>query len=112
MFRWSRRSGFRREQIRKERPDTVTRRIEKLRDDGVLVSLQIAAAFFVVASAILMLRQDVVPYRPGQYTAHDIVSRVDFTYMDQEKLAAAQRKARQDAPHYFSPTADAWKALE
>jgi putative nucleotidyltransferase with HDIG domain len=112
MALWSRRSGFRREQIRKERPDTVSRRWEKLRDDGILVSLQIAAAFFVLASAILMLRQDVVAYRPGQYTAHDIVSRVDFTYMDQEKLAAAQRKARQDAPHVFSQSADAWKLLE
>ncbi|HYO09218.1 MAG TPA: HDIG domain-containing protein [Tepidisphaeraceae bacterium] len=112
MFRWSRKSGFRREQIRKERPDTVSRRWERLRDDGVLVSLQIAVGFFLLASGILMLREDVVPYRPGQYAHHDIVSRVDFTYMDQQKLASAQQKARDDAPHVFSEVADAWKPLE
>ena len=65
MFRWSRRSGLRREQIRKERPDTVIRRWERLREDGILVSLQIAAAFFILASAILMLREEVVRSQRG-----------------------------------------------
>lgn len=108
----SRKSGARREQIRKERPDTVAARWEKLRENGVLVSLQIAAVFWVLTTATLMMRQDVVPYRPGQYAHHDIISRVDFVYMDKQRLADAQRMARQTAPHVYSQTTDAWNALE
>src|SRR5688500_2770689 len=91
---WSRKSGLRREQIRKERPDTIGRRWENLRANGVIVSLQIAAVFFLITTTILMLRDDVVPYRPGQWTHHDILSRVDFTYMDHQTLANKQQDAR------------------
>src|SRR5207248_5069457 len=63
-------------------------------------------------SAILMLREEMVPYRPGQWAHHDIISRVDFTYMDQQRLAGAQTKAKQDTPHVFTEDADAWKKLE
>jgi putative nucleotidyltransferase with HDIG domain len=109
---WSRKSVSRREQIRKDRPDTPARRWERLRSDGVIVSLQIAGIFWVLATAILMLRQDVVPYRPGQYSHHDIISRVDFVFMDKQQLADAQRQARQNAPRVYSSVADAWKPLE
>ena len=70
---WSRRSGFRREQIRKERPDTVIRRWEKLREGGVIVSLQIAAFFFVAGYtlsffAVFLLRRR-EPTAPRPYRA-------------------------------------------
>jgi putative nucleotidyltransferase with HDIG domain len=78
----------------------------------VIVSLQIAAVFWVAATGILMLRQDVVPYRPGQYAHHDIISRVDFTFMDKQQLAEAQRLARQNAPRVYTATPDVWKPLE
>ena len=112
MFSWLRKSGPRREQIRKDRPDTTGKRIERLKSSGVLVSLQIAIVFFLGATAILLLREEVVPYRPGQFVHHDIVSRVDFEYMDQQRLADAQRKARQDEPNVYSEQPDAWKTLE
>ena len=108
----SRKSGFRREQIRKERPDTVIRRWERLREGGVIASLQIAFVFFLICTAILMMRQDVVPYRPGQWTHHDILSRIDFVYMDQETLTRKQQDARQNTPHVFSQVPDAWKTVE
>ena len=109
---WSGKSVSRREQIRKDRPDTAARKWEHLRTSGVVVSLQIAAVFWVVATTILMLRDDVVPYRPGQYTHHDILSRVDFTYMDKEALARAQATAVQTTPRVYTRVPDAWKALE
>ena len=108
----TRKSVSRREQIRKDRPDTPARKWENLRSSGVLVSLQIAAAFWIVATAILMLRDDVVPYRAGQYTHHDILSRVDFVYMDKEALARAQARAVQTTPRVYTQVADAWDALE
>src|SRR4051812_46851206 len=112
MSLWTRKSVSRREQIRKDRPDNPARRWEKFRAGGIVVSLQIAATFWVLATPILMLRDDVVPYRPGQWAHHDILARVDFNYMDGQKLADAQRKARQDEPHVYAQVADAWKPLE
>src|SRR5688572_20554588 len=112
MSLWSRKSVSRREAIRKDRPDTPARRWEQLRASGVIVSLQIAAVFWVLGSGILMFRQDVVPYRPGQYAHHDIISRVDFTFMDKDQLAQAQRLARQNAPRVYTMTPDIWKPLE
>src|SRR2546423_6059454 len=102
----------RREGIRQVRPDTLARRWERMRASGVVISIQIALVFWVVATAILMLREDVVPYRPGQWVHHDIMSRVTFVYMDKQKLADAQRTARQNEPHVYSQAPDAWKPLE
>ena len=60
-----------------------------------------------------MLRQDVVPYRPGQYTHHDIISRVDFTFMDKQQLAQAQRLAPAERRRGSTRAVpDAWKPLE
>src|SRR5215213_3505226 len=98
---WSRKGSVRREKIREDRPDTVVRRWEKLRDDGVFVSVQIAAIFFVLATAILMLRPNVVRYRAGQFTHHDILSRVEFSYTDPGKLADAQQLAREKTAHVY-----------
>src|SRR5439155_17947059 len=112
MFPWSRKSVSRREHIRKDRPDTTARRWQRLRASGVVVSIQIALAFWLFATAILMLREDVVPYRPGQWVHHDIMSRVTFVYMDKQKLAEAQRLARLNEPHVYSQVTDAWKVLE
>ena len=61
---------------------------------------------------MLMLREQVVPYRPGQYVAHDIVSRVDFVYLDRQKLSDAQSKARADEPHVYATANERWRALE
>ena len=59
-----------------------------------------------------MMRQDVVPFRPGQWTHHDILSRVDFVYTDPQLLANQQQVARQTTPRVYTQVADAWKPLE
>src|SRR3954469_17867624 len=107
----SRKSNSRREQIRKDRPDTVVRQWERMRTGGVMSSIGIAAAFFVVASAILMLREEVVPYRPGQNVQHDIVSRVNFSFMDKRKLLEAQREAKAAEPDVYTRVGDDFKSL-
>ena len=110
-------SRTRRAEIRKNRPDAAWVDWEALRSSGVLTSVCIAAGFFLVASAVLMLREQVVPYRPGQWIPHDIVSRVDFTYRDKDRLADLRRERRQAEPRVYQPAVapqggDAWAHLK
>ncbi|CAA9441666.1 MAG: Membrane protein containing HD superfamily hydrolase domain, YQFF ortholog [uncultured Phycisphaerae bacterium] len=105
-------SRSRREEIRKNRPDAARLDWEALRANGVLASLGIAAAFCVLASGILMLRQEVVRYRPNQWVPHDIVSRVDFTYFDSGRVAAERAVARLREPRvYVAAAGDTWDDL-
>ncbi|MGB7157706.1 MAG: HDIG domain-containing metalloprotein [Tepidisphaeraceae bacterium] len=112
MLSFFRKAPARRAEIRKNRPDTVTRRWELMRASGVPVSLAIAAAFALIAIAILALREEVVPHRPGQFAAHDIVSRIDFTFHDGRKLDDAQRAARSATPRVYTEDAALWSRVE
>jgi hypothetical protein len=112
MLNLFRKAPARRAEIRKNRPDTVHRRWELMKATGVPLSLGIAAAFALIATAILSLREEVVPYRPGQFAAHDIVSRVDFTFHDTRRLADAQRAARASALHVYGEDPNLWKRIE
>lgn len=107
-------SRSRRAEVRKNRPDTGRFGWQHLKAAGVLPSVGIAAAFFAVTSLILLLRQDVVPYRPDQPIDHDIVSRVAFTYHDKNRLLDAQRRAAEREPRVYAPNPDGdpWAALE
>ena len=78
-----------------EPPRTQPRRLAEVQGKkGVQRgAIGIGIVFFCLAAAILMLRQDVMPYRPGQWISHDIVSRVSFTYFDRELLNQQQARA-------------------
>src|SRR5215207_11722269 len=108
----SRKMSSRRSEIRKNRPDTTDKWLAKARADGRLVSVWIAIGFFAVASAIAMLRENVVPYRPGQWAPHDIVSRVDFTSFDPKRLTKAQEERREKEPRVYTSNVDVWGDLE
>jgi putative nucleotidyltransferase with HDIG domain len=84
----------------------------RLRASGATGALVVAAVFFLVVSAILMLREEVLPYRPGQYVAQDIVSRVDFSYHDRELLTRARQQARDREFHVYKANGDGWTELE
>src|SRR5688500_10288466 len=105
-------SRSRREEIRKNRPDAARWDLDAMRESGVLHSVAIAAGFFVAAAAILMLRQDVVRYRPDQWIPHDIVSRVDFVYPNQAKFLEKRREAREREPRVYRDNGDVWAAME
>jgi putative nucleotidyltransferase with HDIG domain len=118
---WSRKRGHRRREIHRNRLDASrTSRAEipiggKSQDQGVPLSLWVAVGFCIVTILVLTMREDVVPYRPGQYTASDIVSRVTFSYNDKDQLLTKQRVAREMEPHVFTPTATAgepWQKLQ
>src|SRR5687767_2251398 len=104
-------SRSRRVEIRKNRPDTPRLNWDAWRASGVLTSLGIALAFFVLASGILMMRQEVVRYRPNQWIPHDIVSRVDFSFSNPHLLAQRQREAAEREPRIYTSAGDSWEQL-
>lgn len=110
---WFHRTSPRRQEIRRNRPDRRSRVIwRRLRADGSLASIGIAAAFCIGASVILMLRQDVIKYRPGQYVAESIHARVGFQVPDNRELTNAQHLARLRTRRVYLPDGDVWTALE
>ena len=106
-------SRSRRAEIRKNRPDAEWVDWKKWKERGVPASLGIAAAFLLVAAAILMLRQNVVPYRPGQWLHHDIVSRVKFTYTDPARLDEKRREIAARLPRLYTKASEnVWAEVE
>jgi len=92
---------------------TLGSRWRNFQASGAVGAMGIAAAFFVTVTLILMLRQDVIPYRPGQYVGHNITSRVDFNFPDADELARLRELARDDEPRVYRATGgDYWGALQ
>ncbi len=84
-----------------------------MRESGVPESVAIATVFFIVATAILLLHEDVVPYRPDQPITHDIVARVAFDFNDKNRLEEKRHEAAQSEPRiYRAADPDAWATLE
>ena len=87
-------------------------RWQRFRAAGGVGSVAVAMVFFAAASAILMLRQDVVNYRPGQFLRHDVTARVDFDFPDAGLLTVLRDQARSQEPRVYRPTvADYWAAF-
>jgi putative nucleotidyltransferase with HDIG domain len=108
---WSRKYGARRTEVRKNRPDLGGNLYTELKARGVVGSIGVAVAFCLVASAIVLLRDSAVPYKPGQYVPQDILSRVDFTFLDPERLTKAKQESREGVPRVYKSNGDAWADL-
>lgn len=83
-----------------------------LRSEGVFKSIVIAVAFAMIASVILILRSDVVPYRPGQYVSHDINARTEFNYFDAVKFEEVKSKEAASRPRIFKQARPVWDEIE
>jgi putative nucleotidyltransferase with HDIG domain len=84
-----------------------------LRERGGLVSLGIAAGFCICLIALFLLREQVVPYRPGQFVPHDVTARVDFVFPDKDRYDGLVDMARKSAPHVYRQTpGDVWAILQ
>ncbi len=83
-----------------------------LRSEGVFKSIVIAVAFAMIASVILILRSDVVPYRQGQYVAHDITARTDFIYFDAKTFEEVKNKAAVAQPRVFKESRLVWDDIQ
>jgi putative nucleotidyltransferase with HDIG domain len=109
---WSRKYGARRTEVRKNRPDLGGGLYSELKARGVIGSLGVAAVFCIAASAIVMLRDSAVAYKPGQYVPQDVLSRADFSFKDPERLAKVKQEKRESEPHIFKANGDAWGDLQ
>ena len=105
-------SRSRRAEIRKNRPDAEWIDWQKLKDRGVPASLGIAAAFFFLPRAILMLRQNVVPYRPGQWLHHDVVSRVGLPIPTRSVWMTSAVSAATASPPITPKSKNVWAEVE
>jgi hypothetical protein len=87
-------------------------RWQRFRAYGGVGSVAIGLLFFGATTAILMLRQDVVNYRPGQFLRHDITARVDFEFPDPDQLSHLRDLARSQEPRVYHPSvSDYWAAF-
>src|ERR1700677_3341559 len=107
----------RRTAIRENRPDSSVALWNQMKACGGVTSMGIAAVFCILAILILMLREDVVPYRPGQAVPYDVSRRVDFSYKNTGVRSQAQQEARQRTPRIYRTTydktaGDAWQTLQ
>jgi len=109
---WTSKSRSRRTEIRKNRKDTLGHSWLRLQQSGVLPSIAIAAVFCAGVIAILMLRDEVLPYRPGQAVPYDIVARVDFVFPDNSRLQDLQRQAGEQSPRIYKSNGTVWADLE
>ena len=107
----SKKSGARRAEIRRNRPDKGGL-LKEFQADGPRISLAIAIGFCILAALILSQREQVVPYRPGQYASSDIFARVNFTYHDEYQVTNAREQARRAAPRVYATAEEPWKKLE
>ncbi len=113
----SSKSSARRNAIRDHRPDSNANRWNKLKCNGTFPSMGIAAVFWVLATLILLMKEDVLPYRPGQSVRYDVISRVDFAFKDKGLLAKKQQEAKERTPRVYKSTFDAvsgdcWQSLQ
>jgi putative nucleotidyltransferase with HDIG domain len=99
-------SSARRLAIREHRPDSTTHQWNRLKRNGTFPSVAIAGVFWVLATAIMLMRQDVLPYRPGQSVRYDILSRVDFSYKSKDLYALKQEQAKEHTPRVYRSTVD------
>lgn len=105
------RTNPRREQLRKDRPDMVAPWYERLLRPENYGGLIVVGVFVLLTSSILMLRPQVVRYRPGQWVPHDLVARVDFLHHDIQKLNSARADARDHEPRIYRQSPDQLKKL-
>ena len=93
--------------------DASRSRWKDFRKRGGLASLAIAAVFGLVVMWLLLLRDQVVAYRPGQFVPHDITARVDFDFFDNALHDRQVNYLRDNAPRvYRQAPGDVWASLE
>src|SRR4051812_21859687 len=109
---WSRRRGARRQEIRKNRPDSSSRRWAELRANGTPLSIYVAAGFFVATNCVMMLCGNGVSFRPGEYTPTDVVARVAFRFTDNDELAKLRQMRREMEPRVYTANGDPYRRIE
>jgi hypothetical protein len=110
---WFRHRKFRprRVEIRKNRPD-LSSVWQTITTPQVMAAIGIAAGFWVAAAGITTLREQMVRYRPDQYAQEDILSRVEFGFINAERETEIKQEASAAAPRVFRAVPKAFGELE
>ena len=107
------RNCSRRSAIRENRHDYEARSATELPRHDLVPSLAIAGVFWIAITCLLLLRKEVVQYRPGEYVPHDIVARVDFRFTDRALYDNLAKEKRESAPRvYRRIAADPWDKIQ
>jgi putative nucleotidyltransferase with HDIG domain len=107
------RNCSRRSAIRENRHDFEARSASDLPAHDLIPSLAIAGIFWIAITCLLLLRKEVVQYRPGEYVPHDIVARVDFRFTDRALYDNLAKQKRESAPRvYRRISADPWDKIQ
>ncbi len=99
------RSTARRLAIREGRPDTSAQWWERQRCAGTFPAVGVAVLFWLLATGVVLWRENVLPYREGQSIRYDVVSRADFQYQDEGVRQRERLLAAENAPHVYRATA-------
>jgi cyclic-di-AMP phosphodiesterase PgpH len=103
----------RRSAIRENRQGYEARSAGDLPAHDLIPSLAIAGIFWLAITCLLLLRKEVVTYRPGEYVPHDIVARVDFNFTDRALFDNLQKEKRESAPRVYRQIAsDPWNKIQ
>ena len=107
------RNCSRRSAIRENRHDYEARSASDLPTHDLVPSLAIAGVFWIAITCLLLMRKEVVQYRPGEYVPHDIVARVDFHFTDRALYDNLAKQKRESAPRvYRRIAADPWDKIQ
>jgi putative nucleotidyltransferase with HDIG domain len=113
MFGLEDKSRFSRRRSGRECRTDHWQKLREMRARGLFMSLMIAAGFWAALTALMLLRQDVVPYRPGEYVPHDLVARVDFRFYDKVRHEEEIEARRENAWRVYRQTpGDIWISLQ
>lgn len=85
---------------------------ETMKSPGTAWSLTIAIAFWISLSLILLLRNDVVAYRPGDFAPSNLYARVDFQHFNADEFTRAKENAQLLEPNVYKMVGDPWADLE
>ena len=100
--------------VRRHKPASPQSQVLGLfRDERSLLLIGVGLVFVAVCSAILMLRPGVATLRPGQRALSDVVSRVEFSVLDEQQLQRVRQQRREAEPRvYRAADEDPVAALE
>ncbi|MHC4108777.1 MAG: hypothetical protein ACYSTY_11890, partial [Planctomycetota bacterium] len=96
-------SSRRRQELRRNLPKPARDLKGVLRQPEVLNVAVVAAAFFVLASFLVVWSQDQIKVVHGQIMTDNRVTRLDYEVEDELRTEQARRAARERVPHVFRP---------
>ncbi|MCD6365289.1 MAG: hypothetical protein J7M14_05385, partial [Planctomycetes bacterium] len=101
MWPFKQKIGQRRLEVRRGKLSAKQTMSQRLRDSGGLVTLLLALALLCGIVVMDIWPMNALALRLGQYVPRDITSRVDFSVLSLERLAARQRDIERLSPGVF-----------